>query len=303
MNEFIITLRECLEASLIVGILYTILDKQHLVAQKRLLWLAVFLSVVTSAIVGIVLYRVIENVGDTGIKEMLEGILMYITAGLLFYVIFWMSKNMASRKQIADQATEAMQTGKWGLFFLVFFAILREGFETALFLVASTSIDAAFSYAGFFGGIILAVLIGYVIVVQGKKVDLRKFFSYTTLLLVFFAAGMVAHGTYELHEYAEVKEALEHPGVEEEENKVYDIFKSKSAEENPDTFWYVQHDDGTYVHLLNDEGRIGGFFKGLLGYDSDPIWLEVILWFLSLCAGLFFWYRMYGKPKPPVAAK
>ena len=302
MNEFIITLRECLEASLIIGIMYTVLDKQSLSAQKKYLWAAVFLSILASAVLGVVLYRVLERVGDTGLKEILEGVLMYITAALLFYVIFWMNKNLASRKQITDQTNAAMEAGKWGLFFLVFFAILREGFETALFLVASASIDQGFSYLGFFGGIFLAAFLGYLIVVQGKKLDLRKFFSYTTFLLVFFAAGMVAHGTYELHEYAELKEAREHPGMEEHESKVFDIFKSKTEADNPNSFWYTKHEDGSYVHLMNDEGRIGGFLKGLLGYDTDPIWLEVILWFISVSAGLFFWYRMYVV-KPAVASR
>lgn len=297
MNEFIITLRECLEATLIIGIIYTVLDKQGLTAQKKYLWAAVFFSVIASAILGVALYHLIENAGDSGQKELLEGVLMYVTAGLLFYVIFWMNKNLASKQQISDKTNAAMQAGKWGLFLLVFFAILREGFETALFLVASTSIDEQFSYVGFLGGIVLAVLIGYLIVVQGKKLDLRKFFSYTTLLLVFFAAGMIAYGTHEFHEYVETREALEHPGVEEKEVKVYNIFKSKTAEDNPNSFWYTQEDDGKYIHLLNDNGHVGSFFKGLFGYNSDPIWIEVILWFLSLSAGLFFWYRMY-KVKP-----
>ncbi len=300
MNEFIITLRECLEASLIVGIIYTVLDKQGLTAQKKYLWTAVLLSVIASAILGVVLYRIIQKVGDTGLQALIEGVLMYITAGLLFYVIFWMNKNLASKKQIADSTNTAVEAGKWGLFFLVFFAILREGFETALFLVASTSIDQAFSYAGFFGGIVLAIVIGYLIVVQGVKLDLRKFFSYTTLLLVFFAAGMVAYGTHEMHEYIETREAMEHPGVEEKEHKVYNIFKSKTAEDNPDAFWYSEQ-DGKYIHLLNDKGHIGSFFKGLFGYNSDPIWIEVILWALSLSAGLFFWYRMYKVNRTPAA--
>ncbi|MBK7108747.1 MAG: FTR1 family protein [Chitinophagales bacterium] len=301
MNEFIITLRECLEASLIVGIIYTVLDKKNLTEQKKMLWLSVFLSLIASAILGVGLHRAMQSVGDTGLQALLEGVFMYITAALLFYVIFWMSKNLMSKKQISDQANAAMETGKWGVFFLVFFAILREGFETALFLVASTSIDQEFSYSGFFGGIILAVLIGYIIVIQGKKLDLRKFFSITSLLLVFFAAGMIAYGTHEMHEYVEAREAIQNPGAEEKENKVYDIFKSKTAEDNPNTFWYKQ-DGEKYIHLLHDKGRVGVFFKGLFGYNSDPIWIEVILWFLSLCAGIFFWYRMY-KVKPVVAVR
>lgn len=300
MNEFIITFRECLEASLIVGIIFTVLDKKGFNAQKRMLWISVLLSVLASVILGVVLYQLIQNVGDAGQQALLEGVLMYITAGLLAYVIFWMSKNLMSRQQITDQTRTALDAGKWGLFFLVFFAILREGFETALFLVASTSIDQQFSYVGFFGGIVIAVLIGYAIVIQGKKVPMRKFFSATSLLLVFFCAGMVAYGTHEMHEYFEAREAIKNPGVEEKENKVYDIFKYKTEADSPSAFWYTKEGE-KYIHLLHDKGRIGVFLKGLFGYNSDPIWIEVILWFVTLAIGLIFWFGKYGaKPKAAV---
>ncbi|MFN0275522.1 MAG: FTR1 family protein, partial [Chitinophagales bacterium] len=285
MNEFIITFRESLEAALIVGIIYVILHKNGLHSQKRMLWLSVIFSVLASAVLGIILNRSLETL-PAGTQELLEGVLMYITAALLFYVIFWMAKNLANRQAIQQQTDAALSGGKkWGVFFLVFFAILREGFETALFLLASTNIDSNFSYAGFFGGIILAVLIGYLIVIQGKKIQLKPFFKYTSLLLVFFAAGMIAYGTHEIHEYLEEKEHAEQiakGGTAEthaEENKVYDIFKSKTEADNPSAFWYNKSGD-KYIHILHDKGSVGVFFKGLFGYNSDPIWPEVILWFL-----------------------
>ena len=309
MNEFLITFRECLEAALIVGIIFTVLDKNNLHKQKKTLWLSVFAAVVASAIMGVALYEILEQAGE-GLQALLEGIFMYITAGLLFYVIFWMSKTLASRKVITDQTTAAMQSkGSLGIFLMVFFAILREGFETALFLVASTSIDSSFSYSGFFGGILIAVLIGYLIIIQGKKIQLRPFFKYTSLLLVFFAAGMMAYGTHEMGEYFEEQEKKEHaeevvspeyqisnpsPEVEEEEEVVYDIFKPKTKSEDPSGTWYRQTEDkDEYIHILNDKGIIGVFFKGLFGYNSNPILIEVILWFVSLIFGLVIWRRSY----------
>lgn len=306
MNEFLITFRESLEAALIVGIIYAVLDKNSLHHLKKSLWISVTAAVIVSALLGIVLYGVLENAPE-GTRELLEGVFMYITAALLFYVIFWMSKTLSSREAITHQTnTAAANNGKWGIFLLVFFAIVREGFETALFLVASTSIDSSFSYAGFFIGILLAILIGYLIVIQGKKIQLRTYFKYTSLLLVFFAAGMVAYGTHEVHEYIEEREHAEAeaiaetdaangtiiPEVEVEEEYVYDIFKPKTANDNPSSIWYNQTGDD-YIHILNDKGSIGVFFKGLFGYNSNPILIEVILWFVALIFGLVIWRRAY----------
>ena len=126
---------------------------------------------------------------------------MYQTAFLIWYVIFWLSKNVSDKKVLEGQALNAMELSSWGIFFVVFFAILREGFETAIFLISSFSITGTFSYLGFFTGALLAILIGYLIVAQGRKINLRSVFKYTTLLLVFLSAGMVAYGTHEAEEY------------------------------------------------------------------------------------------------------
>ncbi len=323
MNEFLISFRECLEAALIVGIIYVVLQKNNASGQLKMLWLSVFTAVAASALLGVGLYEALENAGEAT-KELLEGIMMYITAGLLFYVIFWMSKTLASREAITQQTTQTLSQGsRWGIFFLVFFAIVREGFETALFLVASTGIDQSFSYAGFFGGIFLAVLIGYLIVIQGKRIQLRPYFKWTSLLLVFFAAGMIAYGTHEIHEYMEYREheeeehaeaasttepeaagedcheLLEHAAgggeeaeEEEEHEYAFDIFKNRIGEPMGGLYAY-NADCGVNIHMLNSNGIIGSFLKGLFGYNTSPTWLEIILWALSMGFGLFIWRRAY----------
>ncbi len=326
MNEFIIAFRECLEAALIVGIIFVVIHKNGFHSQKKMLWLSVIAAIAASAILGIALYEVLEQAGDA-FKELLEGVFMYITAALLFYVIFWMSKNLASRDVITEQTQSKLNEGsKWGIFLLVFFAILREGFETALFLVASTGIDKSFSYGGFFIGILLAILIGYLIVIQGKKIKLFPFFKWTSLLLVLFAAGMIAYGTHEVHEYMEYREHQEHASetiqpegntendgchellehaigpeseiasdAEEEHEYAFEIFKNKISPEKIGGM-YIYHDDcGVNVHLMNSDGVIGSFLKGLFGYNSSPTWLEIILWALSLGFGLVIWRRAYRK--------
>lgn len=322
MNEFIIAFRECLEAALIVGIIYVVLLKNNAKAQIRMVWMSVAAAVAASALMGVGLYEVLEAAGDA-FKELLEGIFMYITAALLFYVIFWMSKNLASREAITSQTTATLSEGsKWGIFFLVFFAIVREGFETALFLVASTGIDKHFSYSGFLGGVALAVLIGYLIVVQGKRIQLKPFFKWTSLLLVIFAAGMIAYGTHEIHEYMEYREHEEHKvaeaanveavneechellehavgaeaeesEAEEEEEYVFDIFQNKLGSEPLGGMYIYNEECGVNVHMLNANGLIGSFLKGLFGYNTSPTLLELILWIVSLGFGFYIWRRAY----------
>ncbi|HIO42394.1 MAG TPA: iron permease FTR1 family protein, partial [Gammaproteobacteria bacterium] len=137
MNEFIITFRETLEAALIVGIIYTVISKQGLKKEVLQLWYAVGASIVASLLVALFLNSIKESIGNASIEKLVEATLMYITAGLLWYVIFWLAKKVSDREVLEGQTSSALKTSGWGVFFLVFFAILREGFETAIFLMGS----------------------------------------------------------------------------------------------------------------------------------------------------------------------
>ena len=291
MNEFIITFRECLEASLIVGIIYTVLHKNDLTAEKRVLWYGVIASLAASVIVGILLTSINQSVGNTSYEKAFEAVFMYITAGILFYVIFWLAKHVSDREEIENSVKNAIAGSGFALFLLVFFSILREGFETALFLIASVTNTGGFSYLGFFLGMILAVLLGYLVVIQGKKVNLRSFFKATTLLLVFFAAGMIAYGTHEAESY------LVKSGKIDENNitRVWDINQPKVSLENNENklFYSFNESKNKYYHILHDKGAVGVFLKGFFGYNSNPNWVELILWILSIVFGIRMWTSFY----------
>ena len=201
MNEFIITFRECLEACLIVGIIYTLLEKNNLKKEIGQLWLGVLSAIAASIVVAISLNSLKESIGNASLHALFEAVSMYITAILLWYVIFWLSKHVSNKSGMETKTKQAAASAGLGIFFVVFFAILREGFETALFLMGSFSMTGTFSYLGFFGGMIIAILIGYGIVIQGRKINLRLFFQGTTFMLVMFASGMVAYGTHEMEEF------------------------------------------------------------------------------------------------------
>ena len=291
MNEFIITFRECLEASLIVGIIYTVLDKNDLSQEKRVLWYGVLSSLVASIIVGVILASINSAVGNTSYEKLFEAVFMYMTAGILFYVIFWLARHVSNRKEIEKSVKVAVAGSSLALFLLVFFAILREGFETALFIIASFTSTGVFSYFGFASGMILAILIGYLVVIQGRKVDLRSFFKATTLLLVFFASGMVAYGTHEAEEYFVKSGKLEKQTI----NRVWDIHQPSQALNSNDKEIFYTYNTASkkYYHVLHDKGSVGVFLKGFFGYNSNPNWIEFILWLGSILFGLKMWSSFY----------
>ena len=279
MAEFIIVFREVLEASLVVGIIYLIIEKTNQTSHFAKLWYAVFVSILASIVVGFLVIQAKNSLGNDSTQALFEAIFLYLTAFLIWYVIFWLSKNVSDKKVLEGQALNAMELSSWGIFFVVFFAILREGFETAIFLISSFSITGTFSYLGFFSGALLAILIGYLIVAQGRKINLRSVFKYTTLLLVFLSAGMVAYGTHEAEEYLVKSDQIEKSSI----TRVWDILEPAQSTDTGQTIY----------HPLHDKGSIGLFLKGFFGYNSNPNIPEVILWVFALLFGLNMWRRFY----------
>ena len=294
MSEFIIVFREVLEASLVVGIIYLLLEKSNLKDHFKKLWLGVGAAIAASIAVGYLVILAKNSLGNNSTQALFEGIFLYLTAFLIWYVIFWLSKNVSDKKELESNTLNAIKISSWGVFFVVFFAILREGFETAIFLISSLSITGTFSYLGFFLGAILAILIGYLIVIQGRKVDIRNIFKYSTLLLVFLASGMIAYGTHEVEEYIVKSEIIENFNSDDI-YRPWDILKPKNSLSESDVAFMYTYDGSKekYVHLFHDKGSVGVFLKGFFGYNSNPNLPELVLWLLSLFFGLRMWRGFY----------
>jgi high-affinity iron transporter len=298
MNEFIIVFRETLEASLIVGIIYTILIKNELYESIRKLWIGVAAALVFSIFVGYFVYILKESFSNESARALFESVFMFITAGLIWYVIFWLSKHVSDRKQIEAETNTAVQASTWGIFFVIFFSILREGFETAIFLLGSFSMTGSFSYLGFTIGAALAILIGYLVVVQGKKINLRSFFQATTLLLVFLASGMIAYGTHEAESYLVKSDNLQLIGLEDKSDisRPWDILRPKDSLDETDNSFFYSYDlrgKQQYTHIMHDSGRVGVFLKGFFGYNSNPNYIELLFWIISLIGGIALWRSFY----------
>lgn len=298
MNEFIIMFRESLEAALIVGIIFTLLDKQGLKGEIKQLWLGVGCALVASVLAGLALVQVKASIGNASMEALFEAVSMFITAALIWYVIFWLSKKVSHTSELAADTNAAIAGAGWGVFLIVFFAILREGFETVIFLMGSFAMMESFSYVGFFGGATVAILIGFAVVKGGKKVNLKSYFRATSLLLVLLASGMMTYGTHEVEEFLVKGDHLELIGLESKSDiaRPYSILepvKELGPSDTPAFYSYNLNGKEQYTHLLHDKGHIGVFLKGFFGYNSNPNWIELFVWIFSLWFGLRLWRKFY----------
>jgi high-affinity iron transporter len=191
-----------------------------------------------------------------------------IGASLLTTMILWMLKQRHIATELQDKvASEVAEAHRFGLFSLVFVAVLREGIETVIFLGAASFAATENNLIGALAGIAAAVLLGYAIFVGSMRINLKRFFNITSILLVLFAAGLVAQGVHELQEAGIIPTVIEH---------LWNI--------NPPV-----NPDGGYP-LLHERGYLGSILKGLFGYNGDPSLIEVLSYFFYLSL-VFVWRR------------
>ena len=268
MAELIIVFREVLEASLIVGILYTYLNQTNQKKSIPILWQGVIAALVAS-ILGSFLFQKLAGGFQGQAEKLFEGFVMIIAAVILGSMIVWMAKNKNIDEDLKDKADQALSSSKvnYGIFALAFISVFREGIETILFLYGVMMKEGSLSISLSLLGAFIGVGIGVLIFVQGRKVPLKTFFNVSSVLLIFVAAGMLAYGVHE----------LESAGLIPNYGRIWDI--------NP-----VKLSDGSYP-LFHDKGHIGSFFKGLFGYNGDPSMIELISWFLTVTGLTVMWNK------------
>jgi len=267
ISSFIITFRETLEAALVVGIVLAYLVKTKKEKYNPIVYIAV-VSAVIASILGAFLFNALAGGFEGRAEQIFEGISMLFAAFLLTFMILWMMKQKHIVVELHKKvSTELKERHKFGLFSLVFISVLREGIETVIFLGAASFIAAGSNSAiGAVLGIIGAIILGYMLFVLSKRIDIKKFFNVTSVLLVLFAAGLVAHGVHEFEEAGVIPIVVEH---------VWDI--------NP-----LQNPDGSYP-ALHENGAIGSILKGLLGYNGNPSLIEVLSYFAYIILILILW--------------
>ncbi|NJC95957.1 MAG: iron transporter [Anaerolineales bacterium] len=281
LATFLLSLREGLEAALIIGIVLGAINKIHRKDLAPSVWLGTLSAVIVSIVTAVILTSFGMSLEEQA-EQIFEGITMLVAAGILTWMIFWMGKQARFLKSELEDGVNkaAATTGKRAVFTLAFMAVVREGIELAIFITAAffagnqveASANLIQTLAGTILGLGTAVLLGYTIFATTVRLDLRRFFQVTGILLILFAAGLVAHGVHEFNEVGWIPAVVEH---------VWD------------------------VNMILDENSIAGqLLKTLFGYNGNPSLTEIISYFTYIVVVAFFWRRENAIPaKAPATAE
>lgn len=202
MGAGVVVLREGFEASLVVGIVCAFLDRTGRRDGFAAVWAGVAAALALSLAVGAVLFAAGAELEGRS-EAIFEGAVMLAAAGLLTWMIFWMRKRARTiRKELESRTRAALDAGSVvGLALVVFVGVAREGLETALFLFSAVEgSDPAASLAASALGAAAAVTLGYLFYRGSHRLDLRTFFTATSVLLLLFAGYLLASGLHELAE-------------------------------------------------------------------------------------------------------
>jgi high-affinity iron transporter len=273
-------LREGVEAALIVAIVLSYLARTGNARHAGRIGLGVLAAVLASGIIGVALWLTLGGL-PAPYEQVFEGLTMLLAAAVVTWMLFWMRRQAASvRGDLQSRVDRALSEGSaWALAVLAFSAVVREGIETAIFLVglitsaASATGGSAPSGASgggaasvLFGaliGLLIAAVLGYGFYRGARMIDLRRFFRWTGVALVFIAAGLLSRA---IHEFIEIGVIGIGTGT------AFDI----SA-------------------ILPHEHGVGEFLHALLGYTSQPEWLTLASWAGYVVTILW----LYLRPMPP----
>lgn len=268
LAPFLIMLREGLEAALIVGIIASYLTRTGRGDWMPWIWVGVFLALAASLFAGAALLLISAEFPQKA-QELFEAIVGMIAVGVLTWMVFWMRRAAHTIKSGlhagVDRALAAPKGAPWALIAMSFFAVAREGLESIFFLLAifQQSTGPRVPLAAL-AGVIVASVIGFLIYRGGVRLDLRRFFGWTAILILFVAAGLLAGTLRNLHE-AGIWNGLQ-----------WIVFDLSQA--------------------LPTSGVIGTVLSGLLGYADQPTLGEVLIWAAYLSVTLFFYQMPVGRP-------
>ena len=266
LANFLIGLREGLEASLVVGILVAYLVRSGRRELLRGVWAGVAAAVAVSLGFGALL-----TFGPRGLsfeaQETIGGLLSILAVGFVTVMIFWMARTARGlRSDLETRLDSAATGGAWGVALLAALAVGREGLETALFLWAAAQATESTTtpLVGAALGLATAVVAGWLITKGAIRLDLGKFFTWTGAALVVVAAGVLAYGVHDLQE-AGILGGLG--------NLAFDV----SAQIPPGS-WY------------------GTLLKGTINFSPATTWLEAIAWVAYIVPVMTVFIRITRRP-------
>ena len=268
-------LREGVEAALIVSIILAYLGRTKNFHHFGTIWLGTGAAAAISVAVGVVLFATIGQLTPPA-EPLFEGIAMVVAAAVVTWMLFWMRRTAGHVKGELQAAIDRslVEGSIWGLTALVFTAVIREGIETALFLMAQVTAavqadaGAMSTLVGALVGLAIAGGIGYGFYHGARVINLRTFFQWTGVALVFIAAGVLSRGVHELVEVGQYFGA-QLPLT----STAFDISR------------FLPHEGAGGAAI------VGQFLRALFGYTSTPEWITLIVWVAYVVTVLTLYLR------------
>lgn len=265
--NFLIGIREGLEAALIIGILIAYLvkiDERRGIA-KVLAGAAV--AVALSIGLGLLLTNLEETL-PPGTEETIAGLTSIAAVGFVTWMVFWMAtQSQRLGHELRTQVDKAKTAGTWSLIAVAFLAVIREGIETSVFIWSASRGTGQDTYPaiGATAGLLTAAVLGYLIFRGSLKLNLGTFFKYTGGYLIILAAGTLAYGVHELQEIG----------------------------------WFPLLQTSAYdVSSALPKGSIAEtLLRGVLVFRTAPSWLEVVIWVLYAAIVGWTFVGHYRRPK------
>ena len=253
LASFLITFREALEAALIIGIIAAYVAKLGRKDLNRYINLGIISALIASLAVALV-FKVVYGELKGAAEQIFEGAAALTAAVVLTYMILWMANNSKKIKgELQEKIDFSISKGQmFGIAALSFVAVFREGVETVLFLGTLAIKSPVDTIAGFIIGLAVVIILSFIMFKGIYRLDISRFFRYTSILLILFSAGLVAVSVHEFNEAGIIPSVIEN---------VWDL--------NP-----PQNPDGSYP-ALHEKGLIGGSLKALIGYNGNPSLSEV----------------------------
>ena len=245
--SLIIAFREGMEAFLVLGIILAFLEKTDLQHFKSYAWGGFFTGIVASLVLAVVFTVIVDGFESEDLQYNISLAVLLFAIILLTYMVFWMQHNadIANMQKKIELSTNQ----KWVTFLIVFTAILREGLETVLFTLAlmmdgeSSTMEVI---TGLFIGLLASALLIWLLFKSSIKLPLKKFFEYSSYLILLIVAGLVSL-----------------------------FIKGMQAYEYLPIYIAPLYDSS---FILSNDSVLGRFLGILMGYDAMPSLLQVLGW-------------------------
>lgn len=267
LASFLITFREGLEAFLIVGIILSYLGKLQAKRFNKFIYIGVFAGVIVSLFIAYIFQVLIYGMDNEVYQHYLMIFILLFATLVLSYMVVWMANQSKQIKgEIEENLKNLVTAGNiFGMVFLAFLAVLREGFETVLFFSSLALTESFTMKEGLIGallGLILSIVLVYALMKGAKNIPIKSFFKYTGLLILIIAGGLFGSA----------------------------ISMMQASDLIP-IFVPVVYD---ISYILDDRGVFGTFLRALFGYNSSPSLLHLLSWALYMLCAIFLWKRNYA---------